>query len=94
MKERLAQASRPAEMTRIGLPVPACFHYNDGMLRLLLKHGVNIRRRSAQTVEEKSARLERVTRESATLKGPPLVERAVRSARPCRRMIILFLNLG
>jgi len=96
MKELLGgKGAGLAEMTRIGLPVPAGFHHHDGMLRLLLEARREISGVAPRRGEEKSGSPRARHEEEARRREDPLLV-SVRSgsARSMPGMMETILNLG
>jgi len=96
MKELLGgKGAGLAEMTRIGLPVPAGFTITTECATNYLKHDGKYPASLRTEVKKNLARLERVTKKKARRReGPPLGERAVRLGRSMPGMMETILNLG
>jgi pyruvate,orthophosphate dikinase len=96
MKELLGgKGAGLAEMTRIGLPVPAGFTITAEVCDYYLKHGRKYPRELAAQVESHLRRLERVTgKKLGDATDPLLVSVRSGSARSMPGMMETILNLG
>jgi pyruvate,orthophosphate dikinase len=84
-----------AEMTRIGLPVPAGFTISTEACDYFYKHGKSFPRELKEQVEANVAKLERVTKKKlGDAKNPLLVSVRSGSARSMPGMMETILNLG
>src|ERR1700730_13603903 len=96
MKERLGgKGSGLAEMTRIGLPVPAGFTISTECCDFYLKHDLKYPKSLQVEVKKNLARLEKVTKKKlGDAKDPLLVSVRSGSARSMPGMMETILNLG
>ncbi len=96
MKEILGgKGAGLAEMTRLGLPVPAGFTISTECCDYYLKHNLKYPRSLAREVERNLARLERITKKKlGDSKDPLLVSVRSGSARSMPGMMETILNLG
>jgi pyruvate,orthophosphate dikinase len=96
MKEVLGgKGAGLAEMTRIGLPVPAGFTISAECCDYYLKHHRKYPRSLAQEVNKNLSRLERVTKKKlGAAENPLLVSVRSGSARSMPGMMETILNLG
>ncbi len=96
MKEILGgKGAGLAEMTRIGLPVPAGFTISTQCCDYYLKHDHSYPKSLAAEVKKNLARLERVTKKKlGDAKDPLLVSVRSGSARSMPGMMETILNLG
>src|SRR5947209_18995834 len=84
-----------AEMTRIGLPVPAGFTITAECCDYYFKHGRRFPKDLKAEVEKNLARLERVTKKKlGDSRSPLLVSARSGSARSMPGMMETILNLG
>src|SRR5579862_9693326 len=84
-----------AEMTRIGLPVPAGFTITTETCDYYLKHGKKYPKELAGEVEKNIARLEKLTgKKLGDARDPLLVSVRSGSAKSMPGMMETILNLG